>query len=87
MESVQCAVRSWHLNINEVNFHRVSPSTSFFPCPYHSTFVPHSPSSTRYDYQKDRRANSGNVPQDNDLSEIGQHCTEKYFHFFPPLKY
>jgi hypothetical protein len=37
-----------------------SPSTSIFPCQYHSKSVPYSSSSTCYCFQKNKRAKPGN---------------------------
>ena len=48
-------------------------SQSFcFPCQYHSTNAPHSSSSTRWSYRKDKRARPGNLPKSNALTEIRQ---------------
>jgi hypothetical protein len=47
-----------------------------FRCQYHSTNAPFSSSYARCPYQKSKRAKLGN------LSEIGEHCIEKHFHFF-----
>ena len=48
-----------------------SPGTSVFPCQYHSTIAPHSSSSTRCSYQKDKGERSDNLPESKDLPEIG----------------
>ena len=39
----------------------LSPSTSVFPCQYHSTNAPYSSSSTCCSYQKDKQKKSGNL--------------------------
>jgi hypothetical protein len=57
-----------------------SPSTSVFPCKYHSTNAPYSSSSTHCSCQKDKRAKPGNLTKNNAVSEIGEHWIEKYFH-------
>ena len=41
-----------------------------FPCQYHPTNAPHSSSSTRCSYQKDKRAKPGNLPKSNAVSQI-----------------
>jgi hypothetical protein len=41
----------------------------------------HTPAlSTRFCYQRDKRAKSGNLPKSNAISEIGERLIEKYFH-------
>jgi hypothetical protein len=42
-----------------------------FPCQYHSTNAPHSSSSTCCSYQRDKRANPGNLTKRQYLSESG----------------
>jgi hypothetical protein len=54
-----------------------SPSTSIYPCQYHSTYSLYSSISTCCSYQKDKRAKPGNLPKSNVLSEIGENCIEK----------
>jgi len=54
-----------------------SPSTSIFPCQYHSTIAPLSSSYTCCCYKKDKRTKPGNLPKSNPPSEIG--C-KKYLH-------
>jgi hypothetical protein len=41
--------------------------------------LPHPSSSTRYRYQKDKRAKFGNVQKSNSLSEIGKLWIQKEF--------
>jgi hypothetical protein len=53
---------------NETGF---SPSTSVFPCHYHSTNAPYSSSSMRCPYQNDKRAKRWYLPERNALWEIG----------------
>ena len=60
-----------------------SPSTSVFPCQYHSTIAPYSSSSsTCCPYQKGRDVGPVNLSKTNALSEHWHHWLEKYFHFF-----
>ena len=35
--------------------------TSVFPCQYHSTIAPHSPSAKHHSYRKDKQANASNI--------------------------
>jgi hypothetical protein len=58
------------------------PSTSVFPSQYYSTNVPYPFSSTCCSYQKDKRAEPGNLPNRIALTEIGEYSIEKYFHFY-----
>ena len=64
----------------EKNF---SPSTSLFPCQYHSANASYSSSSTRCSYQKDRRSKPGSIPKSNVLWEIGEHPIGKNLDSFP----
>jgi len=50
-----------------------SPSTSALPCQYHSTSAAYSSSSTRCSYQKDKRTKTGNIPESNAVSYVGNH--------------
>jgi hypothetical protein len=50
---------------------RFYPSTSVFPCQYHSPSAPYSSLSTRCSYQKNKRMKSGSLSKSNALSEIG----------------
>ena len=43
---------------------------------YHPTNAPHSSSSTRFSYQKDKRAKPGNLAESNTVSEIRQNFME-----------
>jgi len=55
------------------------PSTSFFPCQYHSGSAQWLSSSHPCSYQ-DKRANPGNHPKSNPLSAVGEHWMEQYGH-------
>jgi hypothetical protein len=59
-----------------------SPSTSVFPCQYHSTNVPYTSASTSYSYQ-DKRAKPGNLPKNKALSQMDRivHFTECLWHW------
>jgi hypothetical protein len=63
----------------------ISPTTSVFPCQYHSTNTTCASSYTCFSYRKDKRAMPGNLPRSNYLSEIGGHWIEKSFQFFASL--
>jgi hypothetical protein len=56
-----------------------SPSTSVFPCQYHSINAPHSSSSTRCYYHKYKWAKPGDLPKGIALSEIVKHWIESTF--------
>jgi hypothetical protein len=72
VSSYLCAMR--------INF---PPSTSVFPCQYHSTNAPYSSSSTRCSY-KDKGMMRGNLPKSNAFSEIGKYWIKKDFHILVP---
>jgi hypothetical protein len=57
------------------------PSTSVFPCQYHSSFALYISSSTCCSYQKDEREKSRNLPKWNVLSEVGEHWIQNCFHY------
>ena len=44
-----------------------------FPCQFHSTEDPHSSSSTRFSYQKEKGAKSGTLSTSNGLSFMWEH--------------
>ena len=56
---------------------RSSPSTSVFPCQYHSAVAVYSSESACCCYQKDKRAKPGNLPKSSALSETGERWTKK----------
>jgi hypothetical protein len=55
-----------------------APSNSVFPSQYHPTTDPYSSSTTRYSYNKDKRARPGKLKKN---SKIGCHCRKKFFRF------
>ena len=59
-----------------------TPSTSFFPCEYHSTIASYSSSPARCSSQNNERAKPGNLSKSNAVSEIGENWLEKYFCLF-----
>ena len=50
-----------------------SSSNSVYTCQYHAINTSYSTSPTSCSYQKDKRANPGNLPKRNALPEIGKH--------------
>jgi hypothetical protein len=79
-----CTVRSGPLDIIAANFHRGFSEYFLFPCPYHSTIVPYSPSFTRYYYQKDKPTKSGIFHKATiflKLDNIGQKSTFTFLVF------
>ena len=75
---------SWELVGDFTSSHSGMPmdpikSNSVPPVPYPSTIAPPSSSSTRYCYQKDKRAKPGNLLKNKSLSEIWKSWIEKCF--------
>lgn len=59
------------------------PVLQFFPCKYYTTIAPHSSSSSRCLYQKDKGAEPEKLPNSSLLLEVLEHWIEKYFQFLP----
>ena len=53
----------------------VSPNTSVFACPYHSTKAQYSISPAYCSYQNDKRSKPGNITKDHVFAGIGEYCT------------
>jgi hypothetical protein len=67
-----------------------TPRTSVFAYQYHSTNTPYSFASEYYycNTRRTRRRSLGTFKQSNAVSDIRNHCTQKYFHaFFTGFKY
>ena len=66
-----------------------SPSTSVFPCQYHSTNAPDSSSSTRCSYQKDKWTKPGNLPKKKQRSFGNREAFDiiAFLLFFVKLKF
>jgi hypothetical protein len=62
-------------------------SAPLFSRQYHSISDPNFSSSTCCPYQKDEREKPGDLPENNDLSQIMEPSKEKYFFLFVRVCY